>query len=72
MKRVATVITLAVIWVGVAWLAPPLGAIAIGVHFVCAWMDMGMNGSADAEFVPYNVAGAALAALGMTLGHPAA
>lgn len=56
------------VWFGVAYAFPPFGVAVACIHMVCAPFDMMMNGSAGAEFAPFNLAGAVLAGAGATLG----
>lgn len=64
----AALFLVATVWALIAWLVPPLGYAAAITCLVCALFDMGMNGAADAEFAPFNLAGAALAGGGAWLG----
>lgn len=72
-KRIAALA--AVIAIGAAWFAmgymlPAIGMFVCCVHLVFVFLDMGMNGAAGAEFVPFNFAGAALAGGGAFFGSP--
>lgn len=69
--RIGVLVVFAVIWTVFAYFLPPLGIMAFYACILCALLDIGMNGAADAEFVPINMAGAGLALIGSSLGAPA-
>jgi hypothetical protein len=69
-RAVLILLAIAAAWMLIAYLAPPLGIVAVFIHIICAFLDIGMNGARDAEFSTANFIGAALAWIGAMLGMP--
>lgn len=60
---------LSVVWFTAAYVLPPLGVFVACVHLFFVVTDMMMNGAGNAEFAPFNLAGAVLAGAGSGFGN---